>query len=164
VNIDSIKPALMNKLKNVRYRRAFADANVGARIASQLQSLRKSRGLNQEKLAEELGMAQARISLMERPDYQAYSVRTLKRIAAYFDVALLVEFVSFTKLVDRIMEQSAEDQSPPSFEQALTQALKREEPFPLFAAQHPWGLRLADGMPKPAFSSFEKQSYGVPPL
>lgn len=104
-------------MQSLKYRRTFADANVGARIAAQLHALRKRSGMSQEQLSEQLGMAQARISLMEKPDYQKYNLKTLKRIAAFFDVALVVEFVSFRDLVNRIGDRSPSSSLPLAFKE-----------------------------------------------
>ncbi len=110
----------MKRLRNLRYRRAFMASNVGVQIATQLHALRTSRGLSQEKLAEEIGMNQARISLMERPDYQRYNIQTLVRFAEFYDVALDVRLVSIKDHVNRILNQSASDLAPSSFEQTET--------------------------------------------
>ena len=110
----------MKRLRNLRYRRSFMASNVGVQIATQLHALRTSRGLSQEKLAEEIGMNQARISLMERPEYRRYNIQTLVRFAEFYDVALDVRFVSIKDHVNRILTQSASDLAPSSFEKTQT--------------------------------------------
>ncbi len=52
-------------------------ANVGIQIAMQLNALRLSRGKSQDKLANEIGMNQATISQMEKPEYRKYNIGTL---------------------------------------------------------------------------------------
>lgn len=115
MNIRSFKRRLLQKFRNLRYRRPFSEANVGARIATQLKGLRKRDGLSQETFAQELGMAQARISVSEKPGYQSYNIKTLVRIASHFDVALIVEFVSFKELINRLGTRSVEGVAPLSF-------------------------------------------------
>lgn len=116
MNITSIKSSLLKKLQNRRYRDAFADAHVGNRIAMQLRAMRRSRNnLSQGELAQKLRMKQPRVSVMENPDYQNYSIKTLKRIATYYDVILDVRFISFQKFFDEVFSQSSEDLAPPSF-------------------------------------------------
>jgi transcriptional regulator with XRE-family HTH domain len=107
----------MKRLEKPRYRRAFVASNVGVQIAAQLHALRTSRNLSQEKLAEEIDMNQARISLMEKPDYQNYNVKTLKRFAEFYDVALDVRFVPIRDHVYRIINQSPKDMAPEPFEE-----------------------------------------------
>jgi transcriptional regulator with XRE-family HTH domain len=69
---------------------------VAARIAVRIYNLRRKFGWTQAKLAEQAGMKQARISLLEQADYENFSFNTVKRIATAFNVAVIVDFVSFT--------------------------------------------------------------------
>jgi transcriptional regulator with XRE-family HTH domain len=48
------------------------------------------------------GIKQQAISRLENPYYGKATLTTLKRIAAAFDVGLLVEFVPFSQLVNRV--------------------------------------------------------------
>jgi transcriptional regulator with XRE-family HTH domain len=106
---------LLKRLENRRYRQAFVDSNVGVQIAAQLHAMRISRELSQEKLESEIEMNQARISLMEKSDYQKYNIKTLKRFAKYYDVALDVRFVSIREYVKRLLNQSPKDLAPEPF-------------------------------------------------
>jgi transcriptional regulator with XRE-family HTH domain len=71
-------------------------SEVSSNIAAQINTMREDRGWTQTELAERAGMAQARISLLEDPDYERASLTTLKRIASAFDVGLAVRFVPFS--------------------------------------------------------------------
>jgi|ERR1700732_4400220 len=54
-----------------------------------------------EQLAEFAGMAQPRISELEKPGERRLTIETLlRRIASAFDVGLQVRFVPFSKLID----------------------------------------------------------------
>ncbi len=117
MNSQSTREGLSKRLQRLRYRRAFADSNVGVQIAAQLHALRVSRKLSQEKLAKLIGMGQARISLSEHPEYQKYNIKTLKQFAAFYDVALDVRFVSFKEFVKRIVNQKPEDLAPSPFDE-----------------------------------------------
>lgn len=57
--------------------------------------------MSQEKAVEKLGMNQNAISRLENPYYGKATLTTLKRIASAYDVGLLVEFVPFSRLIDR---------------------------------------------------------------
>lgn len=127
----------MERLQRARYRRAFMSTNVGVQIAAQLHALRLSRNLSQEKLEEEIGMNQARISLMEKPDYQKYNIKTLKRFAEFYDVALDVRFVSIKDQVDRIINQSPEDMAPEPFEKPEQQPANLPDAQPAFESAQP---------------------------
>ena len=74
------------------YREAYAASELDTLLAMQIRVLREQRGWTQAQLAERAGMKQARISAMEDVNYQAWSVRTLKRLAAAFDLPLMVSF------------------------------------------------------------------------
>ncbi len=83
------------KLRNKDYRLAFMSARVAAAIGGQISSMRKQKHWTQDELALHAGMKRSRISLLERADYEGFSFTTLKRIAAAFDVAVIIQFVSF---------------------------------------------------------------------
>jgi transcriptional regulator with XRE-family HTH domain len=110
---------LWKRLQRVAYRRAFVAANVGVQIAAQLLALRTAHGKSQEKVAEEIGMNQARISLMEKPDYQKYNIQTLMRFAKYYDVALDVRFVPIRNYVTAILNRTPGDMAPASFDEPV---------------------------------------------
>jgi len=85
-------------MASVTFRRAFAASAVSERLAMQVYSLRMSRGWTQEKVAEETGMAQPRISALES-DCHNVTLATLRRLADAYDVALQVKFVPFSSLL-----------------------------------------------------------------
>jgi transcriptional regulator with XRE-family HTH domain len=68
----------------------------------------------QEKLAKQAGMKQARISVLEQADYENFSFNTLKRIAAAFDVAVVVDFVSLPEFLKWSENLSPETVTPQS--------------------------------------------------
>jgi transcriptional regulator with XRE-family HTH domain len=68
-------------------------------IAYQIRALRDRQGLSQEQLAAKVGMNQNAISRLESPQRGRPTITTLKRLAETFDVALVVRFIPFTKLV-----------------------------------------------------------------
>jgi transcriptional regulator with XRE-family HTH domain len=77
--------------------------------------MREKKGWSQENLAEEAEMGQARISLLENPNYQNLSLNTLKRIANVFDVALVVRFEPFSRLFTIIDNETPRTLAVPSF-------------------------------------------------
>ena len=89
--------------------------------------MRSLRGdMSQEQAMDKLGMNQNAISRLENPYYGKATLTTLKRIAAAYDVGLLVEFVPFSRLVDHVSGTPSTDPglSPltmnvPSFEEEL---------------------------------------------
>jgi transcriptional regulator with XRE-family HTH domain len=93
---------LMNRFRNVEYRRAYVDEFTDSYIATQLKVLREQRGFTQEQLAERLGVKQSQICRWESVNNRSWQVRTLKRIAGALDLALVVRFESFGKILPEI--------------------------------------------------------------
>ncbi|MGH9682224.1 MAG: helix-turn-helix domain-containing protein [Candidatus Acidiferrales bacterium] len=99
-NLNS-KMSLIRRLRRGREARAqFVSSHLDKTIAFQLRAIRDEQNLSQEKLAEMVGMNQNAISRLESEWYGKPTIRTLKRLAAALDVALVVRFVPFGQLVD----------------------------------------------------------------
>ncbi|MGA7616255.1 MAG: helix-turn-helix transcriptional regulator [Thermoanaerobaculia bacterium] len=106
----------VEKLSNQQYREAFVAEHIGSGVAFQIHALREKLGLSQAELAKLAGMHQSQISKVENPDdEEGVSVATLQRIAAAFDVALVVRFVSFGDLVEWEANLSDAALAPPPF-------------------------------------------------
>jgi transcriptional regulator with XRE-family HTH domain len=88
----------LNKSEEARER--FVSSHVDKGCAYQIREMREQRGLSQTELGEMAGMNQNAIHRLESPDYGKATISTLKRVAAAFDVALIVRFVPFSQLVD----------------------------------------------------------------
>ena len=107
---------LWEKMKSIKYRRAFVTSHLSTTIAAQIQTMREERGWTQRELAKATGMKQSRISVLEDPSNTSLSVNTLRRIAEAFDVALDVRFVSFSSLLKWSVQASENKFSVCSFE------------------------------------------------
>ena len=97
----------LRKFFRKRYRDIFGTSITGT-TAAQIRAMREKKNWRQEELARKLGMGQARISLLENPNYENMSLKTLKRVANAFDVALMVRFVPFSELFETIDSESPE--------------------------------------------------------
>jgi len=94
------RESLVRRLKrSLDARTKFVDSHINKTLAFQIRSLRG--GASQQEMMEKLGMNQNAISRLENPYYGKATLTTLKRIAAAHDVGLLVEFVPFSRLIDR---------------------------------------------------------------
>lgn len=113
---------LISSFSDNEYRREFANEQVATGLAFQIRLLRESRGWTQEELAQRAGKAQETISQLEDPNYGRYSVTTLKKLAAAFDVALSLRFVSFSELASRTVRLTPQDLAPPSFDEEFQYA------------------------------------------
>ncbi len=107
---------LWKKLQTKEYRDGYAEAQLSIEIPFQIRALRKARGWTQAQLAERSGIPQARISHIEQAGRDPLSLRTLYRLSSAFDVGLLVQFVSFSELINREALFNPETFSVSSFE------------------------------------------------
>jgi transcriptional regulator with XRE-family HTH domain len=64
--------------------------------------MREQKELSQTELGAMVGMNQNAIHRLESPEYGRATITTLKRLAAAFDVALIVRFVPFSQLINWI--------------------------------------------------------------
>lgn len=87
---QSIELRLSEKLKDREYRRRYFVAEASTKIAEQIISLRKKRGLSQKEVAKLVETGQPAISRAEQADYQNWSLRTLRGIADALDARLRV--------------------------------------------------------------------------
>jgi hypothetical protein len=62
-------------------------------------------------------MSQERISVAENPNYSRFNLKTLKKIASAFDVALIVRFVPISELVEWELKLSSEALEAISYDQ-----------------------------------------------
>ena len=81
---------LWRKLRDKAYRDGYTEAQLSIEVPFQIRAIRKAHGWTQTQLAERSGIPQARISHIEQPGRDPLSLRTLYRLAAAFDVGLLV--------------------------------------------------------------------------
>ena len=110
----------LQSLKDKDSRDAFVAARVATAVALRIFNLRKKKGWSQEELARTADMKQARISVLERADYENFSFSTLRRIAAAFGVAVIVDFVSFPDFLRWSDSFSSESVVPESFDESTS--------------------------------------------
>ena len=84
-------------MRDPDYRRSFMSTTNHHRLCSQIRLLRKQRGWTQADLAERLGTTASVVSRIENPGYFGISLSMLHRLADAFDIALLVQFVTFAR-------------------------------------------------------------------
>ena len=99
------------------YREAFVEENIKNGIAFQVSALREKRGWTQTELGARAGKPQNVVSRIENPDYGKFTIRTLLDIAAAFDVALLVKFVSYGDLLAQMRNLTPKALAVPNFEE-----------------------------------------------
>ena len=116
MNMIERREKLKAQLKDKKYRDAFVSEHIDTGIPFQIRALRKQRKLTQRELSEITSMAQERISVAENPNYSRFNIKTLKRIASAFEVALIVRFVPISELVKWELNLSSEALEAVSFE------------------------------------------------
>lgn len=109
------KAALLEKLTDKSYRDAFLSEEIDVGLPMQLRAMREARGWKQSHVAEKTGTKQPRFSLMEKPGYGKFSLNTLKKLAALFDVGLVVSFVPFSEMIDFVEGMGPKRLTLPSF-------------------------------------------------
>lgn len=114
--------SLVAELRDKTYREAHVASQIELGLPLQVRALRRSRGWTQEQFAKALGMSQPRVAEIEKPGRRRFNLETLLRIAAAFDVALEVRFVSFSKLIQHEERFDPEHYDVPSFETELVAA------------------------------------------
>jgi transcriptional regulator with XRE-family HTH domain len=150
-NLNSREDLIRRLRKSHAARTRFVESHIDKKLAFQVRSLRGD--ASQEDVEKEKGIKQQVLSRLENPAYGKPTLTTLKKIAAAFDVGLLVEFVPFSQLINRVSGTPYTEQgfSPatmnlPSFEQEF-----RAEP------------NLADGAEAEYERQAEKKSNRKPP-
>lgn len=115
------KSKLLTKLRNKEYRDAYVEEKVATSLPFQIRALREQPGRNwsQSELGQRAGMRQNAISRLEDAESGTPSISTLLRLARAFDVALLVKFVPFSKLLSEFADLSSEALSAPSFNEEI---------------------------------------------
>lgn len=88
------------ELKNKSYREAYTQEQPTIDLAFQIWSLRRSRGWTEAELAQKCGWSKVRQVKIETVGGDALTWKTLQKLAAAFDVGLLVKFVPFSELVE----------------------------------------------------------------
>jgi transcriptional regulator with XRE-family HTH domain len=107
----------MKDLKKKPYREAFVRSQINIGIPFQVRALREKKDWKQEQLAEASSMLQPRISAIERPGGSKLNLETLLRLAAAFDVGLVVRFVPFSEMLRWAKEFRPDTFQVPSFNQ-----------------------------------------------
>ncbi len=124
-SIDTIRTQLWEKMRDKPYRDTFVAAHLSTNIAAQIQTIREQRGWTKRQLAQKAGMSPTRITVMEDPSYEKFTLTTLKRLASAFDIALIARFTPFSDLVDWVAELSPEKLETPEFKRDFLSHLRK---------------------------------------
>jgi transcriptional regulator with XRE-family HTH domain len=99
-NLNSKKSLIRRLSRSKEARERFVSSHVDKGYAFQIREMREHKELSQTELGAMVGMNQNAIHRLESPEYGRSTITTLKRLAAAFDVALIVRFVPFSQLIN----------------------------------------------------------------
>ncbi|HEY2918723.1 MAG TPA: helix-turn-helix transcriptional regulator, partial [Candidatus Binatia bacterium] len=97
--LDSRAKLVNQLLRSRKVRDAYVFEHVRNGIPFQIRALRKDRDWSQLELAEAARTSRTVITRIEDPNYGSLTLKTLYQIASAFDVALLVKFIPFSRLI-----------------------------------------------------------------
>lgn len=107
---------LAEELRDREARHLYAEEFANSALALQIKALRLQRNWTQQELAERAGLKQSQVSAMEQVDHDAWTLKTLRKLARAFDLALDVRFESFGWLLDDALSTSRQSLERPSFD------------------------------------------------
>ncbi len=116
----TIRNRLARRFQDREYRSTYVDGFLDSYIAAQIHALREAREFRQDELAKLIGTKQSGISKLENVNYSGWSIRTLRKLAKAFDVALVVKFVAFSEALTEIENFNVRDLVKPTFPQDPT--------------------------------------------
>ena len=93
--INLIKRLFQSK----KFRDAYVYEHVRNGVPFQIRALRKDRNWSQLELAQAANTSRTVITRIEDPNYGKLTLKTLLQVASAFNVALLIKFVPFSRLV-----------------------------------------------------------------
>src|SRR5450432_2620024 len=99
MSVTSKAKLITKLLRNKEYRDAYVEEKVTTSLPFQIRALREQRDWSQAELGNEADMRQNAISRLEDAENGTPSLTTLLRLAHAFDLALLVKFVPFSRLL-----------------------------------------------------------------
>jgi transcriptional regulator with XRE-family HTH domain len=115
--ISTLSERLFDRLLRKSYRDAYVAEHVRTGIAMQIRAMRDMRGWQQKELAKAMKKPQSVLSRIEDPDYGKPTVQTLLEVASAFDVALLIQFVSYPEFLRRTKDVSTAALDAASFDE-----------------------------------------------
>lgn len=124
---------LVAEFNDKEYAHAYMEEFSNMAIAAQIKVLREQLNWTQEQLAKAADMRQERISALEDVDYDAWTIKTLRKLAKAFDLTVKVSFEKFSSGILDVSKISAETLKRTSREEDLKEfsgnAFGRKEVF-----------------------------------
>ena len=99
---------LISEFADKEYAHAYMEEFSNMAIAAQIKVLRDQRGWTQKQLAEAANMKQERVCALEDVDYDAWTIKTLRKLAKAFDLTIKVSFEKFSSAILDVSKISSE--------------------------------------------------------
>jgi len=115
--MNELRNRLLEEFRDKEYRHGYVDEFMNSSIATQIKVLREQRGWTQKELADAADMKQSAISRLENANYSGWNIKTLRRLAEAFDVALSARFETFGSVLSEILGFSRESLERVPFDQ-----------------------------------------------
>jgi transcriptional regulator with XRE-family HTH domain len=90
--MKTFRSHLKEKFRDKNYEKQFFRGLEKTRIATEIAFFREKAGFTQDKLATLAGTSQSAIARLENPNYQHYSLKTLRKIAEALNLELVVSY------------------------------------------------------------------------
>jgi transcriptional regulator with XRE-family HTH domain len=101
VSTNLQKRQILAKIRNDKeYRDNFVAEQIYSRLPLKIRNMRIVRRLKQRELAVKAAVAPEWITQVENPNYGRFTLKTLLKIASALDVALYVDFVPYSRIVN----------------------------------------------------------------
>jgi transcriptional regulator with XRE-family HTH domain len=108
VSLQSTDDFVSKLLNNKKSRAAYVYEHIRNGIPFQLRAMRDKRDWSQADLAERTKKSRTTITRLENPNNEGLTIKTLLELASAFDVALLIKFVPFSRLLKEYEDVSSE--------------------------------------------------------
>lgn len=119
------KASLVSKLLvSKKFRDAYVYEHIKNGVPFQIRAMREERGWTQTKLGEVSEKPRNVITRLEDPNYGKLTIKTLLEIASAFDVALLIRFIPFSRLLREYDDTSSSALGVPSISREAHQLKK----------------------------------------
>lgn len=116
MSLKSTADFVLRLLTKKKARDAYVFEHIRNGVAFQLRAMRDERGWSQDDLAKAAKTGRTTITRLENPNNDRLTLKTLLGLASALDVALLIKFVPFSRLVKEYDDVSPEALSAASID------------------------------------------------
>jgi transcriptional regulator with XRE-family HTH domain len=159
VTMKELVKTLVTEFADKEYAHAYMEEFSNMAIAAQIKVLREQRGLTQEQLAKAANMRQERICALESIDYDAWTIKTLRKLSKAFDLTVKISFEKFSSSILDVSKINSETLNRTSREEDLKEFYCKE-----FSSKETfWSSQpVMTSRPKNYMQQYSMQQYDMP--